>query len=198
MTRIPLRTRASLIAIPAAACLMAGVAACGSSSSAGTTNTTRAAAAAETCPNRSSTATYVTVRNTVAEAATLDTSGWSCADGNWSETGNPGKFNGRALPASGTVARVRLEKVAGAAAAWQMRVTYPSGTGGTFRLHFQENYTGGGNVHTTETELGVGPGSTIVNSATVGTVKVGGATKDLVATTSRASDTDFTVTLSAR
>jgi len=174
--------------IPALAALAAAaaVAGCGSSSDlAQTAPQTREARVTDTCPNIASRATFFTVKNAIAQQAVVSTDGWSCDSGDWSETGNPGKFDGQMLPASGEISRVRLEvdsdyfdKV-NASIDWTMRFVYPDGTAEVgLELNSGDTQETGPN----DPGLEIRANGESVDSAVVGSIDDGGTRRDIVAT----------------
>lgn len=180
-----------------AAAIAVAVAGCGSSSDlAQTTPQTREARVTDTCPNITSKANFFTVKNTIAQQAVVSTGGWSCDSGDWSETGNPGKFDGQILPASGEIPRVRFEVDAEYSSIdWTMRFVYPDGTA---EVGLELNSG-------TADDGGPDPGLTIradgesVDSAVVGSFDDGGTRRDIVATVDAyPGDDTFGITLSTR
>lgn len=184
--------------IPALAALAAAVAAagCGSSSDlAQTTPQTREARVTDTCPNINGSETmFFTVKNAIAQQAVVSTDGWSCDTGNWSETGNPGKFDGQMLPASGAIPRVRFE-TKGDPIDWTMRFAYPDGTADVRlrRTEKQSDYDKDEEVY-----LWIRADGESVDSAVVGSIDDGGTRRDIVATVIYPGDDTFGITLSTR
>lgn len=184
--------------IPALAALAAAaaVAGCGSSSDlAQTTPQTREARVTDTCPNITSKATFFTVKNAIAQQAVVSTDGWSCDTGDWSETGNPGKFDGQMLPASGAIPRERFE-TNGDPIDWTMRFAYPDGTAevGLQLTSQQSDYD-----KDEEVDLWIRANGESVDSAVVGSIDDGGTRRDIVATVDAYPDDDtFGITLSTR
>ena len=181
----------------AALAVAVAVAGCGSSSDlAQTTPQTREARVTDTCPSLDdSETTFFTVTNAIAQQAVVTTDGWSCDTGNWSETGNPGKFDGQMLPASGAIPRVRFE-TRGDSIDWTMRFVYPDGTA-EVRLRRTEEQSDYDKPWVVSIEIRAdGEG---VDSAVVGSFDDGGTRRDIVATVDDyPADDTFGITLSTR
>lgn len=197
-------SRRGVIPVFAALAAAAAVAGCGSSSDlAQTTPQTREARVTDTCPNITSKATFFTVKNAIAQQAVVSTDGWSCDTGDWSETGNPGKFDGQMLPASGAIPRVRFEvKEYYSSIDWTMRFVYPDGTA---EVALELNSGNADDPGLENPDDPDGPGLKIrangesVDSAVVGSLDDGGTRRDIVATVDDdPNDPAYSFTLSTR
>lgn len=157
--------------------------------------TSRQAHAPEVCPNINSVTVHISIRNTLSDQAAVSTDDWSCTRGAWSEGGNPGKFDGQVVPAFGSIPRVRLEageKTRGSD--WTMRFAYPTGTGSmTVRLVFPNAVLRYGAYRLRIISKGQQE-----SSAAIGTIDIGGGTRDLVATVTQDAEKSFTINLEAR
>ena len=186
--------------IPALAALAAAVAVagCGSSSDlAQTTPQTREARVTDTCPNIDGSETmFFTVKNAIAQPAEVSTDGWSCDTGDWSEAGNPGKFDGQMLPASGEIPRVRFEvDTYYDSIDWTMRFVYPDGTA-EVGLELNSGIADDGGP---DPYLEIRANGESVDSAVVGSIDDGGTRRDIVATVDDYPTGDtYGITLSTR